>query len=233
MKIEEVLNLIKNVKENGPGKYTGLCPAHPDTKPSLSITTGNDERILLKCHAGCRVQDIVNSLGLQMSDLFQDKKSLPNSKPVKNNTYRKTQPFEHYQLGYPTEKYAYIDENSEVIYYNCRFQLPNGDRAFRQCDASGLNWSTKNIKPKVPYNLPKVIESKQVIIVEGEKDVHTLAKMGFVGTCNVAGAGNWTGDLNQHFNGKQIYFLADQDEAGRKHIAKVFQSLNRHTEDSR
>ncbi|RZB38011.1 MAG: putative DNA primase/helicase [Desulfobacteraceae bacterium Eth-SRB2] len=87
-KIEGILNKLENVKESSPGQWTALCPAHSDQHPSLSIKNGDGGRILLKCHAGCRVEDIVKAVGLEVKDLFPNKKYMPNrkpSKPVKQN----------------------------------------------------------------------------------------------------------------------------------------------------
>ena len=46
------------------------CPAHDDQKPSLSINTGNDGRVLVKCHRGCTPEEIVGAVGLTLADLF-------------------------------------------------------------------------------------------------------------------------------------------------------------------
>ncbi|WP_254492856.1 toprim domain-containing protein [Bartonella sp. B1099] len=45
------------------GRY-GLarCPAHDDQLPSLSITNGNDGRLLLTCYAGCSFREIIQAL---------------------------------------------------------------------------------------------------------------------------------------------------------------------------
>ena len=49
--------------------FSGLCPAHDDRSASLSITLENN-RILLYCHAGCIIDDICVSLGIEQTDLF-------------------------------------------------------------------------------------------------------------------------------------------------------------------
>jgi hypothetical protein len=64
-----VLDLLEGVQGRA-GSWTALCPAHDDTRPSLSISEGEDGRCLLKCHAGCETEAVVNGLGLVMSDLF-------------------------------------------------------------------------------------------------------------------------------------------------------------------
>ncbi len=45
------------------GRYgTARCPAHEDRLPSLSISNGNDGRLLLYCHAGCSFREIIQAL---------------------------------------------------------------------------------------------------------------------------------------------------------------------------
>ena len=47
------------------------CPTHEDTTPSLSVTIGDSgDRVVMYCHAGCPTEDIVESLGWTMRDLF-------------------------------------------------------------------------------------------------------------------------------------------------------------------
>ncbi len=42
--------------------FTALCPSHDDRNPSLSITEGEDGRILFKCHAGCTQEQVLEAL---------------------------------------------------------------------------------------------------------------------------------------------------------------------------
>ena len=35
------------------------CPAHEDRKPSLSISSGKDGKVLVRCHAGCDQRDVI------------------------------------------------------------------------------------------------------------------------------------------------------------------------------
>ena len=72
MTLEEILIHFHDVKKTGNG-WQALCPAHNDQNRSLSISQGDDGRILLKCHAGCETADIIKAVGLQMSDLFTNR----------------------------------------------------------------------------------------------------------------------------------------------------------------
>lgn len=56
------------------------CPAHEDHTPSLSVTSTED-RVLLKCFAGCDTAVIVAAIAISMQDLFVDDDWQPTHKP--------------------------------------------------------------------------------------------------------------------------------------------------------
>ena len=70
MMLDELLPLVKGVKKSGAG-YLGPCAAHADKSPSLSIREG-ESGLLLKCWAGCTIDEICRALGIQQRDLFYD-----------------------------------------------------------------------------------------------------------------------------------------------------------------
>ena len=69
MLTEEILLSLDKVKSNGSNKWLACCPAHQDKSPSMSILDTGD-KTLLKCWAGCSAHNIVEALGLKISDLF-------------------------------------------------------------------------------------------------------------------------------------------------------------------
>src|SRR5262245_22843725 len=66
--IDTILDRV-DFKKTGSG-FIAKCPAHNDKQASLSISEGEDGRVLLHCFAGCSVEQIVHALGLTLSDLF-------------------------------------------------------------------------------------------------------------------------------------------------------------------
>jgi len=72
MQLHEFINLLEakglKPRQLANGQWKALCPAHNDTEPSLSVTE-NDGRILVKCFAGCRIDDICVALGVTTKDL--------------------------------------------------------------------------------------------------------------------------------------------------------------------
>src|SRR5262249_40610336 len=81
----------------------------------------------------------------------------------------------------------------------------------------------------IPYRLPELLAALPSVpsfICEGEKDSDNVAALGLVATTNPGGAGKWQPELTQWFKGKQlVYILEDNDDAGRKHTAKITAAL--------
>lgn len=51
------------------GRLSTRCPAHEDRQASLSVRRA-DDRVLMHCFAGCRIDDILASIELTRRDLF-------------------------------------------------------------------------------------------------------------------------------------------------------------------
>ncbi len=66
-----ILSKLQKVSGNG-RQYKACCPAHDDRSPSLSILFNDDGRILIHCHGGCSANDVLESIGLSLSDLYPD-----------------------------------------------------------------------------------------------------------------------------------------------------------------
>jgi hypothetical protein len=69
----EVFAALVQARRAGAGRWLARCPAHDDRNPSLSIGTGQDGRVLLRCFAGCATSNILAAVGLRFSDLFPDR----------------------------------------------------------------------------------------------------------------------------------------------------------------
>ena len=78
---------------------------------------------------------------------------------------------------------------------------------------------------RVLFRLPKVIASEVVYVVEGEKDVVTLERLGCVATTCAMGAGKWREEYALSLAGKDVLIVPDSDAPGLRHAAEVAQSL--------
>lgn len=70
MSIHELLERLEKVRRTGPGRWIACCPSHDDQSPSLALRELDDGRVLVHCFAGCRVHEVVDAVGLCLSDLF-------------------------------------------------------------------------------------------------------------------------------------------------------------------
>jgi putative DNA primase/helicase len=63
-------------------QVTARCPSHlPDARPALSVSEGDDGRVLVHCHRGCSVDEICRALGIRSRDLFAANGHGPLSTP--------------------------------------------------------------------------------------------------------------------------------------------------------
>ncbi|MCK4601367.1 MAG: hypothetical protein KAU28_02805, partial [Phycisphaerae bacterium] len=207
--VQAILSRLKKVKGAGHGKWSALCPAHADKKPSLSVGLGDNGKVLLHCHAGCDVKDIIAAIGLKESDLFPDKPiTAPKPKVV--------------------ARYDYTDADGNLLYQVVR----RSDKSFAQRRPNGPGRWVWNMKGtlRVLYNLPYVASAPVqdwVFIVEGEKDVDALRAMNTVATTNSGGAGKWNQVADDSIlNGRRVAIIPDNDEPGREHAHQVAHVLH-------
>lgn len=130
------------------------------------------------------------------------------------------------------EIYPYTDEIGRLLFEVLRLKpLPNGKKRFRQRHPDGKGGYVDNMEgvTRVIFQLPKVLLTRKVAIVEGEKDALTVTKYGrgVIGTCNPMGAGGdkWKPAYAQYFEDKDVYVFQDNDEDGPAHADKETQSV--------
>ena len=109
------------------------------------------------------------------------------------------------------ERYDYHDEGGGLLFQVCRFE-PKDFRQRRPDGNGDWIWSVKGVR-NVPYRLPQLLENddRVVCIVEGEKDVDHLWKLGVPATCNAGGAGKWREELSEFFRGADVVIIPDRD----------------------
>lgn len=192
------------------------CPSHEDKTPSLSISKARDGGVVMKCFAGCQTESIIASMGLRMADLFA--KEPPRAFIVpKTNGHS-----QEHELPVIEKIYSYHNAHDDEVFQVVRMK-PKTFRQRHKVNGSWV-WNMEEVE-RVLYRLPEVIKSSEVWIVEGEKDAETLFGMGFVATCNVGGAGKWLEGYTETLEGKDVILCGDNDEPGREHVTKVFDSI--------
>ena len=73
--LETFLGKLSGVKKYGQG-WRAICPVCGGKNNSkLSVKEGNTGAVLIKCFAGCEVDEIVGAVGMDLTDLFPPRDS--------------------------------------------------------------------------------------------------------------------------------------------------------------
>ena len=202
--IQEVIAALERAgchpKQSG-DHWQAQCPAHEDSNPSLSITQGHTQDVLIKCFAGCDWKDILGKLGLYNAPSL--------------TVHRGGKP----KLGPIVATYDY--GTYQVVRYE-----PKTFRQRRPDGAGDWHWNLKGITPRL-YHQDSLAGSETAIVCEGEKDVDRLRALGpgwKSATCNSGGQGKWravhTAAL-QAAGVKHVVIYPDNDDPGQTHAQEV------------
>ncbi len=124
--------------------------------------------------------------------------------------------------------FDYTDQDGAIRYQVIRIDDKNG-KTYRQRridEATGQPmWGMAGVTA-LPYRLHELAASTQpVFICEGEKAADAVARLGLIATTNHGGATKWWPPLTEHFRGRQVIILPDNDEPGERHARTVADSL--------
>lgn len=145
--------------------------------------------------------------------------------------------------SHPEAVYSYTDAEGKELFQVCRYAyVQDGKRGktFRQRrydpknpDANRLGYVNKvpsELRDNTLYKMPEITaaiaEHRPVYVVEGEKDVETLLRLGHVATCNPGGAGKWRESYSRLLAGADLIILPDcdtkeNDYTGQNHALDV------------
>ncbi len=131
---------------------------------------------------------------------------------------------------HPDAVYRYTDAEGNEVFQVVRLHYLDGKpgKTFRQrvydpgspkANRAGyVNSVPAEIRDSTLYRMPQVAkaisEGKPVFVVEGEKDVETLERLGHVATCNPGGAGKWRDGYSLVLAGADVIILPDNDSRG-------------------
>lgn len=217
------LNRLSSAQDNGEAK--ALCPFHDDKNPSLSVNFKTGKYFCHACHAEGDVFTFVQER--YSLDFPQGVNRLAilagvNAEDAPAKPARKELP-EAPTTDFPTCLFTYFNADGSQAFHVGRWEKDGCSKAIRpgHVDETGVFRQGMKGAKSVLYNLPAVIESSFIVVVEGENKAETLINLGICGTCNQGGAGKWKAEYAEHFKGKGVVILPDNDEPGREHAEKV------------
>ncbi|MGD9853262.1 MAG: hypothetical protein AB7T38_18605 [Nitrospirales bacterium] len=234
--INQILSKLTKVKKSSAG-WSAQCPGHDDQTNSLSVGEGTDGRALLKCFAGCSLEQILSPLGLTTKDLFvpasrpQTPKTglssrtlatlqhVPASHGCTLESYAQTKrlPVDFLQsLGLSTQLHhkksavcvPYYDLNGQEIAVRFRIGLTGAKR---------FVWR-KNSVPQL-YGQERLQEAKEkgyIVLVEGESDCQTLWYHQ-IPALGIPGASLWKEERDAYLleGIDRIYVVIEPDKGGQ------------------
>lgn len=96
------------------------------------------------------------------------------------------------------------------------------DKSFRQASKIEGGYIQQAPKGKHPlYNVGRVKDASLIVVVEGEKDVHSLHKYNIVAVTSAGGSKNAQGTNWLPLSGKAVVLWPDNDPAGRDYMEAV------------
>jgi hypothetical protein len=231
--IKMLLDRLKSAgfaaKETRRGGWEARCPAHDGDRHNLSIDIGDDGRVLMHCHAhGCKPEDILAVLGMEMKDLFPSRNGTParpKPRPGPGGT-RKAGPFATPEeaiaflsadLGKPTGSWQYPDAAGAVVAWVVRFDPPGKKKEYRPIS---LDPATGRCHIGDPpglwplYRSPELLCARRVYVVEGEKCADLIRDLGLCATTTAHGARSPHKTDLSPLAGKEVVILPDVGEAG-------------------
>ena len=151
-------------------------------------------------------------------------------------------------FAHPARVYSYTDGDGKELFQVCRFEYEQDgkrEKTFRQrvydpgnpkANRQGYVMSVPNdLRDRTLYRMPALLaavrDGRPVYVVEGEKDVETLERLGLAATCNPGGAGKWRDGYTALLRGADAIILPDNDTkengfTGQNHAWQVALALN-------
>ena len=243
---ELILSKLPHAKRNGQG-WVARCPAHDDRRPSLCITTGDDGRALVHCHAGCTPKAVIGALGLTLADLMpadgarsgRRKRSGPPRERQSGERGRNERRAHataddaiaclEERHGPLSARWTYHSADGESVGVIVRWDTPAG-KDIRPVSKTAKGWIIEGMpEPRPLYRLPALLAGpeERVYVTEGEKAADAVTTIGLLATTSPhgaesAGKANW-----RPLAGREVVILPDNDDAGRGYARDVISILVR------
>lgn len=160
----------------------------------------------MKCHAGCKTEDVVAALGLTMADLAPPK--------PRGSSRREAE-------------YIYKNTDGAPVLKKVKLRDSNGSKSFfwQRYDGKLLINNRNGVGPML-YGLESLKGETMAFIVEGEKDADSLHKFGWPAVSLPDGAGSaWHDEYGKALAGLSVYIIPDNDGPGLQYAKTVAENL--------
>jgi putative DNA primase/helicase len=230
--IEVILPKLEGVSPGASERqWTACCPAHEDAKQSLGVALGSDDRVLVKCYAGCTFKAIATAMGLESKDFFPaGREKADEGVTVGRLAFDKKLPDGWLRSVVGLTDLGGVGDRHVGIPYRDRDGVTLFIRTRHAVRAKDGTKQPKGTKLK-PYGLWRLKDSAttsggRMIVVEGETDCWALWHHGYaaIGIPGADAMSTVTAEIVSGFT--NVYVWRETDEAGKKFSINAAERLS-------
>src|SRR5262249_1056838 len=222
------------LKNYNPGKHSTICPQCWDErsragqkKKCLSVKIDNDGECWHCNHGGWSGPEKGSGKSSGWKEPEKDQRTAASNVVQLANRHASDGQGDTFvaTYDYPDFQKVRYPKGHEPRFL-IRHRDPSSNRA-----GKGWNWGAGSADTSVLYRKDEVDEQialgRTILVVEGEKDVENLRRIGIPATCNAHGASEpgkkpkWTIEHSEQLRGADIVVLGDHDAAGYAHQDEI------------
>lgn len=206
MTVEDIARTDERARRQARG-FVMRCPAHDDSRASLSVTRLDNGFAFWKCFVGCSQADIAAALMARGIRNEWDERTDREQPRNRNGAVAKVT---HHLVR---------DFFGEPVADHVRFDYVDGSKGFETNAADGSRLGVKLADLLYGLDLVGEYPDKLVTIVEGEKAADALRGAGATVVCGTLGASIAPSPaLVGRFSGKEVILWPDNDDGGKRQM---------------
>ena len=230
-----LLDYIKEITKKSKGKNQYICPlCNSGTGANgTGAFTFNPEWNNFHCFACGKSGDIftlyaeMNNLS-PISDFPTITDELSKKYHLLSSTSENTQNYSNSTAWLQLRSHVYLNMNHDKIAVKTIYKKPDGSKTaqWQRYEGNNLKRGLNGLQMPLYHVYNLTDNTKPVFIVEGEKDVETMEKLGYIATTSPNGAGaKWKSEYTPLFRGFDVVILADNDEVGLKSATNIAENI--------
>lgn len=229
-----LIDYIKEITKKSKGKDQYICPfCNSGTgRNGTGAFTYNPEWNTYHCFACGESGDIftlyakLNKLSLEndFPQIVDELENKFNILPSYSASTSKNKSESWIQL----RTHIYQNMNHDNIAVKTIYRKPDGSKTavWHRYEGNTLVKGLNGLKMPLYHIYNLTDNTKPIFIVEGEKDVETLEKLGYIATSSPNGAGaKWKSEYTPLFRDFDVIILADNDEVGLKSATNIAENI--------
>ena len=230
-----LLDYIEEITKKSKGRNQYICPlCNSGTGANgTGAFTFNPEWNNFHCFACGKSGDIftlyaeMNNLS-PISDFPTITDELSKKYHLLSSTSENTQNYSNSTAWLQLRSHVYLNMNHDKIAVKTIYKKPDGSKTaqWQRYEGDNLKRGLNGLQMPLYHVYNLTDNTKPVFIVEGEKDVETMEKLGYIATTSPNGAGSkWKDEYTKCLKDFDVIILADNDEVGLKHATNIAENV--------